>query len=95
MRGCRLNLLPSSPNHHCEHELMDILMGNKTKPTTATTTTPRKKGQLPTKICATCGRAFEWRKKWAKNWEQVRYCSERCRRSSRKNSSADNGDEHF
>ncbi|WP_425481095.1 DUF2256 domain-containing protein [Ahniella affigens] len=22
-----------------------------------------------------------WRKAWAKNWEQVRYCSERCRRA--------------
>ena len=31
------------------------------------------------KVCASCGRAFTWRKKWAKNWEQVRYCSTRCR----------------
>ena len=23
---------------------------------------------------------MEWRAKWAKNWEQVRYCSDRCRR---------------
>ncbi|MGC9387341.1 MAG: DUF2256 domain-containing protein [Hydrogenovibrio sp.] len=27
-----------------------------------------------------CGRPFVWRKKWRKDWEQVRYCSERCRR---------------
>lgn len=40
----------------------------------------KKKGQLPTKICATCGRPFEWRKRWERNWEDVRYCSERCRR---------------
>ena len=33
-----------------------------------------------TKICAACGRSFSWRRKWAKNWDQVRYCSERCRR---------------
>lgn len=26
-----------------------------------------------------CGRTIEWRKKWARNWEQVRYCSDRCR----------------
>jgi len=27
-----------------------------------------------------CGRRFEWRKKWADDWEQVRYCSTACRR---------------
>jgi len=31
-------------------------------------------------ICASCGRAFAWRKAWARDWEQVRYCSEACRR---------------
>jgi len=30
------------------------------------------------KVCVTCGLAFEWRKKWAKNWDQVKYCSKRC-----------------
>lgn len=35
---------------------------------------------LPTKTCATCGKPFAWRKKWAKCWDQVRHCSERCRR---------------
>lgn len=35
------------------------------------------------KVCAQCGRTFEWRKKWEKNWEQVKYCSERCRRTPR------------
>ncbi|MCK7271105.1 DUF2256 domain-containing protein [Enterobacter kobei] len=24
-----------------------------------------------------------WRKKWAKCWDEVKYCSERCRRSHR------------
>ncbi len=33
-----------------------------------------------TKPCAACGRAIEWRKKWANCWEQVRYCSDQCRR---------------
>ena len=41
----------------------------------------RRKGDLPTKTCATCGRPFAWRKKWADHWDEVRYCSERCRRS--------------
>ncbi len=33
------------------------------------------------KTCARCGRRFAWRKRWARSWEQVRYCSEACRRS--------------
>ena len=32
------------------------------------------------RICASCGRAFAWRKAWARDWEQVRYCSDGCRR---------------
>lgn len=38
-----------------------------------------RKAELPTKVCPACGRPFAWRKKWAKVWESVRYCSERCR----------------
>jgi hypothetical protein len=33
-----------------------------------------------TKVCRVCGRRFGWRKKWAATWEQVRYCSEGCRK---------------
>ncbi len=40
-----------------------------------------KKQHLPSKTCPTCQRPFNWRKKWARDWDQVRYCSERCRRS--------------
>ena len=32
------------------------------------------------KTCAACGRRIEWRKKWERDWEQVRYCSKGCRR---------------
>ncbi|MBX7052309.1 MAG: DUF2256 domain-containing protein [Flavobacteriales bacterium] len=39
-----------------------------------------KKENLPMKICITCQRPFVWRKKWSRDWEQVKYCSERCRR---------------
>jgi hypothetical protein len=39
----------------------------------------RKHG-LPEKICARCGRPFAWRRKWAREWEAVRYCSAACRR---------------
>lgn len=38
-----------------------------------------KKADLPQKICLTCGRPFAWRKKWEKVWEEVKYCSDRCR----------------
>ncbi|WP_082769768.1 DUF2256 domain-containing protein [Caulobacter sp. CCH9-E1] len=37
------------------------------------------KGDLPSKTCLTCGRPFTWRKKWAKDWEAVKYCSVSCR----------------
>jgi hypothetical protein len=36
-------------------------------------------GEFAAKTCAACGRTMEWRKSWAKNWEQVKYCSDRCR----------------
>ncbi|MBS3805453.1 MAG: DUF2256 domain-containing protein [Oleiphilaceae bacterium] len=39
-----------------------------------------KKPNLPSKTCAVCRKPFTWRKKWARDWDQVRYCSERCRR---------------
>ncbi|MGU9981645.1 DUF2256 domain-containing protein [Phreatobacter sp. HK31-P] len=38
-----------------------------------------RKADLPEKICATCGRPFAWRKKWARVWDEVRHCSDRCR----------------
>jgi len=39
------------------------------------------KASLPSKPCAVCGRPMSWRRAWAKNWEQVRYCSEACRQA--------------
>lgn len=35
----------------------------------------------PPKSCARCGREITWRKKWARNWDEIRYCGERCRRT--------------
>ncbi|MGB3721542.1 MAG: DUF2256 domain-containing protein [Pacificimonas sp.] len=43
----------------------------------------RKKGDLPSKTCPVCKRPFNWRKKWARDWENVVYCSEKCRRSGK------------
>lgn len=31
------------------------------------------------KVCAACGRSFEWRRKWASTWDRIRYCSAGCR----------------
>ena len=39
----------------------------------------RRKADLPVKTCVTCGQPMVWRKAWEKNWEQVKYCSDRCR----------------
>ncbi|MEM9465142.1 MAG: DUF2256 and DUF3253 domain-containing protein [Actinomycetota bacterium] len=37
-------------------------------------------GPGDTKICASCGREMTWRKAWARNWDDVRFCSDACRR---------------
>ncbi|MFN4915615.1 MAG: DUF2256 domain-containing protein [Sphingomonadales bacterium] len=39
---------------------------------------PLKK-RIEPKICPVCQRPFEWRKKWEKNWHEVKYCSDKCR----------------
>lgn len=39
----------------------------------------RRKADLPSKTCAACGLPFTWRKKWARDWDNVKYCSDRCR----------------
>ncbi|WP_431605424.1 DUF2256 domain-containing protein [Acinetobacter seifertii] len=44
-----------------------------------------KKQHLPQKICVYCQRPFDWRKKWERCWEEVKYCSERCKRQARSN----------
>lgn len=35
------------------------------------------------KTCERCGRRITWRKKWARDWDQVRYCSQSCRSGNR------------
>jgi hypothetical protein len=42
-----------------------------------------KKSDLPEKTCITCGRPFSWRKKWEKVWDEVKYCSDRCRTNAK------------
>ncbi|ATC87369.1 DUF2256 domain-containing protein [Pseudoalteromonas arctica] len=40
-----------------------------------------KKLNLPQKICPICNKPFTWRKKWQRDWDNVIFCSERCRRN--------------
>jgi hypothetical protein len=39
------------------------------------------KAALPSKPCLACSRPMSWRKRWAKTWDQVKFCSEACRRA--------------
>jgi hypothetical protein len=39
------------------------------------------KRNLPSKPCAACGREMSWRKRWARAWAEVKYCSDACRKA--------------
>ncbi|KZX20023.1 hypothetical protein EV639_107136 [Rathayibacter tanaceti] len=42
---------------------------------------PRTSAARPeSKTCASCGREIQWRAKWTRDWDEVRYCSDACRR---------------
>jgi len=41
------------------------------------------KQSLPSKLCIVCQRPMTWRRAWAKNWDEVKYCSDRCRATAR------------
>jgi hypothetical protein len=53
------------------------------------------KATLPSKMCVTCGRPFAWRKKWARDWDNVKFCSDRCRigKVSKAATDRDSGDD--
>ena len=38
------------------------------------------KSNLPSKTCLACGRTMTWRRHWARNWGEVKFCSNACRR---------------
>ncbi|NBW31811.1 MAG: DUF2256 domain-containing protein [bacterium] len=40
----------------------------------------RPPSERPEKICVVCGRPFQWRKRWERVWDEVKYCSDACRR---------------
>ncbi|MGA1308191.1 MAG: DUF2256 domain-containing protein [Candidatus Kapaibacteriota bacterium] len=41
----------------------------------------KKRSELPQKNCPVCNRPFQWRKKWEKMWNEVVYCSDKCRKN--------------
>ncbi len=57
----------------------DLLQGVRRIPAPAWTN--RFGVVVRSKICARCGRSFDWRKKWEACWDEVRFCSQKCRRS--------------
>lgn len=40
------------------------------------------------KPCSVCGRTMTWRRKWARNWDAVKYCSDACRRRGKTDTDA-------
>ncbi|MGC6517124.1 MAG: DUF2256 domain-containing protein [Candidatus Puniceispirillaceae bacterium] len=45
-----------------------------------------RKGDLPTRICQMCQKPFTWRKKWARDWDTIRFCSQRCKSDAKRGS---------
>lgn len=44
-----------------------------------------KQRQLATKQCPACKRDFTWRKKWERDWANVKYCSKACAKKGESN----------
>jgi hypothetical protein len=49
------------------------------KPATAQSFKGNKQS-LPRKLCVACGRTMTWRKRWARSWDDVKFCSAACRK---------------
>jgi hypothetical protein len=37
------------------------------------------KQSLPSRPCVACGRPMTWRMRWARDWDEVKFCSQACR----------------
>lgn len=59
-------------NRGAPREACDVRLGGVAR--SSSTAQPAEK------TCASCGRRIEWRKKWERDWERVKYCSAGCRR---------------
>lgn len=68
------------------HSHVHRIRENNRVPTLCVVTrVPKRKNGFEPRTCVACGRPFEWRKKWAKDWENVLYCSDKCRSNGKKN----------
>ncbi|MBP7789715.1 MAG: DUF2256 domain-containing protein [Paracoccus sp.] len=73
------------PRHRPAEALTVIHKSDLTQATLLTTPKPTEnfrgnKSGLPAKPCATCGRTMVWRRKWRLTWDEVKYCSDACRK---------------
>ena len=48
-----------------------------------TSTFRGNKQALPSKPCVACGRPMTWRRRWAHDWDEVKFCSQACRKARR------------
>ncbi len=39
----------------------------------------KTKNGHPPKVCERCCLPFEWRKKWERDWANVKFCSKKCK----------------
>lgn len=54
-------------------------MGRQREPRSTGREPRSSEGERADKVCRSCGRRIEWRAAWAKNWDDVAYCSDACR----------------
>lgn len=48
-----------------------------------------RSGAVPAdRTCTVCGRRIQWRRKWARDFDSVKYCSDACRRRGRSRTAA-------
>eukprot|EP00960_Hanusia_phi_P031490 749319-Hanusia_phi.AAC.3 len=45
------------------------------------------------KPCKMCKRPMTWRKSWEKNWDEVKYCSDKCRAQAKREKKVELTDE--
>ena len=73
-----IQLISKDPHGALIHEPMIFASQHSANSVLNVSREAQTKNGFAPRICATCGRPFEWRKKWARDWEKVLYCSQRC-----------------
>ncbi|MDD2934733.1 MAG: DUF2256 domain-containing protein [Methylotenera sp.] len=65
------------------HNFITTLRQNTNDPVTNQSIYKGNKSHLPSKLCTHCGLTMAWRRSWAKNWDSIKYCSDKCRKLSK------------